>query len=293
MVGVTFALPGSPGGLGPLESVRLRPLSDLAVLGARARQHRHEPPSARVDVTHLLARGELGVRDVEEVRAAGQLNEAIPGGDVRLIVGDVAVQQAVRERHRPVRCDGEREHELLEIGTVVLGVTERRRRGALAGALPAVGALVGAVQADRGGVVVQLRAVDLELGDHAEHQLHQQRRAIAVKELIQRAPDAIVVEHLALIRTEAEQSGVVALGPLGKAVERLARHAQVAHQQADRRGGRERDALIGRRQVAAEHALHSCPCEEQVDDRQRAEALRVKLEWWVVGHDRVRPLPTL
>jgi hypothetical protein len=133
---------------------------------------------------------------------------------------------------------------------------------------------------------MQLRCVDLKLPDHAEHQLHQQRAAISVEQLVQRPADAIVVEELALARAETQQRRVEPPGPVGKTVERLARHAQVAHQQADRGGGRQHDAPVAGRQVARQHALHTGPRQEQIDDRQRAESLGLKLEWRlrVIGH---------
>jgi hypothetical protein len=72
-----------------------------------------------VDVCHLLARGELAVRDVEEVRPPDQCQKTVPGLDVRLVVGEVAVQQAVRQRDRAVRADRERQDELLQLRAVV------------------------------------------------------------------------------------------------------------------------------------------------------------------------------
>lgn len=136
---------------------------------------------------------------------------------------------------------------------------------------------------------MQLRAVDPELCDHAEHQLGQQRRAISVKQLVQRPADAVVVEQPCLPRLQAQQRRVMALGPLAKAVERLARHAQVRDQHADHRGSRQRDAGVPGRQVAAQRARHAGPREERIDDRQRPELLRAKLERLgrlreIVGH---------
>ena len=132
---------------------------------------------------------------------------------------------------------------------MVLGVPERRDRGRLAGTLAAVGARVVAVQADRRAVVVQLAAVDLELRDHTEHQLRQQRPAVAVKQRVERAADTIVVEQRRFAGRQAQQPWVMARGPVGQAVERLARHTQVAHQHADRGSGADRDTLVAGRQM--------------------------------------------
>jgi len=80
----------------------VRPLAQVAVLAAAAGQHCHEPAAVAIDVGHLLARAQLAVRDVEEVRAPDQLMQPIPRGDVRLVIVGVAVGEAVRERDRAV-----------------------------------------------------------------------------------------------------------------------------------------------------------------------------------------------
>jgi hypothetical protein len=127
-----------------------------------------------VDVAHLLARAQLAVGDVEKVGAADDRPQLLPGGDVRGVIVGVAVGQAVRDRDRPVGRDGQDPQQLLEIGAVVLVVTMSRGCGRLARARMTVGATVGAGQRDRRRVVVQLGAVDAELGDHTEHQLREQ-----------------------------------------------------------------------------------------------------------------------
>jgi hypothetical protein len=53
-------------------------------------------------VRHVLAGSQLAVGDVKKVAAADQLDETVPGVDVRLIVGDVAVGQPVCDRDRAV-----------------------------------------------------------------------------------------------------------------------------------------------------------------------------------------------
>jgi hypothetical protein len=286
LIGVADPLARPPGGLGELERVCLRPLADLRILGAGARQDAEEPPVVGVDVAHLLAGGELAVGDVEKPGAADQLDEPVPGGDVGLIIVGVAVQQAVRERDGPVGWDRQRQHELLQVGAMVLGVPQCRRDGRLAGTRTTVRRRVVAVHRDRRRVIVQLRAVDLKLLDHAEHQLRQQRRAVSIEQLVQCAPDAVVVEQGALARGEAQQPGVIALGPLRQAVERLARDAQVGHQHPDRHRRAQHHALIARWQVALQQPPQSDPRKEVVDDRQRPQALRGELEWLLrsVGH---------
>jgi hypothetical protein len=175
--------------------VGVRPVAQEAVLTARSGKHGHEPAAAVIDVGHLLARAQLAVGDVEEVGATDDLAQLVPRGDVRLIVGRVAVGQAVRDRDRAVGADGQDPQQLLEIAAVILVVTVRRGGGRFARPLMTVGVVVGAAQRDRRRVVVQLRAVDIELGDHAEHQLGQKRSAVSVKQPVKRAADAIVVEQ--------------------------------------------------------------------------------------------------
>ena len=92
----------------------------------------------------------------------------------------------------------------------------------------AVRSIVVTVQHDRRGVVVQLAAVDPELADRSQHQLAQQRGAIGVEQLVQRAPDAVIVEQPRLPGREAQQPRLEPGSPAGQAVERLARHAQIA-----------------------------------------------------------------
>lgn len=199
LVGIALALGWPAQRLGPLRLVGMRPLAQVAVLAAAAGQHRHEAAAVAIDVTHLLARAQLAVGDVEEVRAPSQLVQPVPRGDVRLVVVGVAIGEAVRERDRAVSADGQDPQQLLEIGAVLLVVAVSGRRRRLAGTPMAVGRAIGAGECDRGRVVVQLGAIDVELADHAEHQLGQQRRAVGVKQPVQRAADAIVIEQRKVI----------------------------------------------------------------------------------------------
>ena len=90
LVGIALALAWPARRLGERGGAGAHPLAQLAVLATSARQHGHEPPAGLVDVAHLLARAQLAVGDVEEVRAAGQRAQLVPGVDVRLVVVGVA-----------------------------------------------------------------------------------------------------------------------------------------------------------------------------------------------------------
>ena len=92
------------------------------ILGAGAGQDAYESAAMAMDVGHVVGRGQLAVGDVEEVAAAGQLAEQIPGGAVRAVVGGVAALDAELHRHGAVAGDGEDIQELLEVGAMVLVV---------------------------------------------------------------------------------------------------------------------------------------------------------------------------
>jgi hypothetical protein len=115
-------------------------------------------------VAHLLAGAQLAVRDVEKAHA-GQRAQLVPRVDMGAVVVGVASGEAVGERDGAVSGDGQDLHELLEIGAVVFGMTPLRGDGALPAALASVRGGVVAMQHDRGRVVVQLAAVDVELAD--------------------------------------------------------------------------------------------------------------------------------
>ena len=110
-----------------------RPPGDLAlghqcaeggVFAAGPRQHGDEAALALVEVGHVLAGGQLAVGHVEEVAAAGQLAEQIPGVAMGLVVGHVAAFGAEVQRHAAVGGDREDEQQLLQVGTMVLVVAE-------------------------------------------------------------------------------------------------------------------------------------------------------------------------
>ena len=92
------------------------------VLAAGAGQDAEEPAAVLMDVGHVLGGGQLAVGDVEEVAAAGQLAEQVPGGAVGAVVGGVAALDPELHRHGAVAGDGEDVEQLLEVGAVVLVV---------------------------------------------------------------------------------------------------------------------------------------------------------------------------
>ena len=161
---------------------------------AGAGQHGDEPAAGGGDVAHRLARAQLGVCDVEEVGAAQQRHQPVPGRDVGGVVGGVAVGEPVGDGHRPVGGHGQDPHQLLEVGAVVLGVPESDLRGGFAPARGPVGVPVDPGHGDRGGVVVQFGGVDVELGDHPEDQLGEQAGPVGVEQPLQCPAHPVVVD---------------------------------------------------------------------------------------------------
>jgi len=75
------------------------------------------------------ARGIGGIEKVrlvvgEEVRSADELAERVPGVAIGLVVGRVVAFHAEVQRHTAVLADDEDVRQLLEVGAVVLVVTE-------------------------------------------------------------------------------------------------------------------------------------------------------------------------
>src|SRR5450759_5960436 len=133
-----------------------------SVLAPRPRQDGDEPALLARQMREALARAELALGAVEEVRPAYDLAELIPRLHVRDDVTGLAVQRPVVDRLRAVRGHGEHEEELLEIGPMVLVMAVGdAQRGAAAGRRTGRGGVV-AGERDRRRVVVQLVQLDLE-----------------------------------------------------------------------------------------------------------------------------------
>ena len=67
------------------------------------------------DVGQVLFGAQLAIGNVEEIGGADDLPQHVPGLDVGLIVGDVAVVDVVVHGHRAVAADRDRPDQLLEI----------------------------------------------------------------------------------------------------------------------------------------------------------------------------------
>jgi len=223
-----------PPDLDPRHTMFLTALPERVVLEPRSLQNGDEGTALPCDVSHVLPCAELRVCDVEKARRASDLSHRVPGLDVRLVVVRVAVVGLVVHRHGAIRTDGEGVDELLEIGTVILVVSEGdqwRPTPCLLVFLP----LVRAAESDRGRVVVDLGQVDLELLHGSQHDGGHQGRSVDLVEPIERTPDPIVVQKLWRSRlSEAQVLWNMLLDPGWHAIERLPRGQDVGNHQRQR-----------------------------------------------------------
>ena len=134
---------------------------------------------------------------------------------------------------------------MLEVWAVVLAVAARRPgrchpAPSLAGGVP-----IGAVEADRGGVVVQFLDRDPIGPDGSQTERGRQAGPVGQEQLIERPSDPVVVDQLCLPGEQAEQRGVEAGRPGAQTVEGGAPERQVAHQHTDGDGRFQAAAPVG------------------------------------------------
>ena len=199
------------------------PLTEGEVLGPTAGQHGHEPATPGGDVAEILAAGQLAVGHVEEVRAADQVVQQVPGSDVGAVVHHVATVAGEIDRHVAVAGDRQDIEQLLEIGTPGLAVSPGDGVG---GPPPLLGFLgrivVGAVERHGGGIVVQLLEAELELLNHPADDCQDQGRPDPLEHAVEAAAETVVVQSGQVLRLESEEVGRKAGGPLAHAIDGLA-----------------------------------------------------------------------
>jgi hypothetical protein len=246
------------------------------------------------DVAHRLAGGELAVGDVDEVGASEELDEVVPGPDVggRILGGPVG--QPVAERDGPVRRDGEDPHQLQQVRTVVLGMAPGRHRGADPAA-PGAGRLgVGAVESQRGGVVVQLGAVDAVGADGGQAECGEQAGPIGQEQLVESAADPVVVQQGRLAGGQADKIRLVAARPRRQPIQRLPPDDKIADEHPNRPGRRQLDSLIGLWQVGGQQPVDTEAPEHRVHHRQATDVAVLDLDGgWVHHHSALRRHTTL
>ena len=204
-----------------------------------------EAPAGAIDMVHVLARAQLGVRNVEEVGATRDGAERIPGLDVGAGIVGVTVAATKGDGDPAVVCRREDKEELLEIGAVVLGDTiGDRRRGSTAD-LAAPSPAIGAAEAHGSTIVVQLvKLQGKSLADRQDH-IGEQRRTIGIEQVVECTPDPVIPEVLHLLGRDAEHTGGEAIHGLLLAIDRLSFDDDRAQQHSQRTGVRDEGALIG------------------------------------------------
>lgn len=99
-----------------------------AILSSAVREHGDKAPAVGVDVAHVGRRAQLrvgcAVGDVEERGSAEHDDELVPDGHMGDVVVGVAVADAQRHGHRPVRGDGQGVDQLAQVRAKVLVVSE-------------------------------------------------------------------------------------------------------------------------------------------------------------------------
>jgi hypothetical protein len=179
----------------PLNLVLGQQVPEAAVLGSSPGEHGEKPALALMDMGHVLRGGQFTVRYIEEVPTPGQATKQVPGGAMGLVVRHVAAGDLEIQRNRPIPGHREDVEQLLEVGPMVLIIAPRDRHSRLLASLFFLGGIrISAMEGDRGGVVVQLVQVDLELLDHMGRKRQDHRGDVASEQPIETTPDAVVVE---------------------------------------------------------------------------------------------------
>jgi hypothetical protein len=131
----------------------------------------------------------------------------MPGLEVGGAVRGVAVGDLEVDGDRAVGTEGQDPEDLLEIGAMVLVVSEGGEQRGFAPHALAGGELVLALQGDAGRIVVELFQTDVELANHEDDEIRQLRVAIRVEEAVEGAADTVIIEQAQLLWLEAHQGG--------------------------------------------------------------------------------------
>src|SRR5947208_4368247 len=150
----------------------------------------------------------------------------------------------------------------------------------------AIGIEVLTGEGDGGRIVMQLGQIQIELLHGMGDDLGHERGAVGEKKRIQATADPIIIERACGGLGKSQQGALVALGPLGKAIQRATRDEDVA-QKYRKTGGRvEFLTSIADRDELLKERLDLQALEEAVDEGQRADDSGDELEYlWVrLGH---------
>ena len=103
---------------------------ELSDLGPALGHHGDRTPAVCNDVRQLLVGAQFAVGHIEELRVGCDLAQRLPGLDVGGVVGAVTGIDLMVHRNRPVGTQAEAEHQLFQIGAVVLAVAPFQRHPA-------------------------------------------------------------------------------------------------------------------------------------------------------------------
>ncbi len=259
--------------LPPGDCLRCDEFPEVPALRSSLWQHGQEASTFAGDVAHVLLRGELRVGDIEKVRGTLQLPQQVPGLAMRLVVGEVSVPGEEVHGHGTVSGHGKVVEELLEIGTVILGVTPG---DCVNDPTPLytlfASALVAAAEADCCRVVVKLFEVHPELLDHMDNHGKNDGREVRFEEPIKTATDTVVVEVRDVTGGEREEVGGYTVRPFADAIDWLSRTDVVPDQEQDAVHGRDLVSEIAR-QIVFKEVRDLCTFNDSVEDWQGADSV--------------------
>ena len=190
-------------------------------------------------------------------------------------VARVAVGAAEGYRHAAVSARREDEHQLLQIGTMVLGETVDDRRCGPVPDLPADRGAVVSTETNGGAVIVKLVESQVEALTDCDHHLGEQRRPISVKQPIQSASEPIVAEVLHLLGRDAEHPAGEDLNRLLLPIDRLSFDNNRAQQHTQRTAVGDGAPGVGAN-VPIDQIFQAKALDEMIDDRQGTQALALQ-----------------
>ena len=223
------------------------------------------------------SRAQLAVGDVEEVGAADQQAQGLPGIGVGAGVGSIAIGDFELNGHLFVG-DGEDPQKLLQIGAVILVVPEGDLQCGMAAYGGAIGCGVLSVEGEGGGVVVQLLEGDVELLDHVQNELGEHGAAVGVEESVEGSADTVVVELAELSGGAAQKRWKKCGGPFDDGIQGASTEDEALQECGEGDGGVELGTRIGRGEVAGEDLGEAQAGEELIDDGKGGDGGGVQRE---------------
>ena len=190
------------------------------------------------------------------------------------------------DRHGAVSGDRQDHEQLLEVRPVIFVVAVSDCHGRLAPHLATVRAAIRPGEGQGGRIVVELIERDPELPHRCQHQLRQHRRAVGVKQPVERPADPVIVEQRRFAVLQSEQVGLRALRPFDHAIDgRPAVQNNAAEQHAE--GLRGVELAASRGEDALQEGRHAQALQEVVHQRQAADkpGNQTQLRWRLTrGH---------